>query len=477
MKSTRKIVSLLLAVFMMLSFAGCVLNEEKDATAVVATVNGVEYLKSDFNDYYSFYLFVQEAHNQPVTGTDEQMKEYKGNIFDNYIFTLLTKEECIASGKEVSEAIVDESVSALITQAKTNFEGEAYTDLLKKYGYTEETIETVAKEMLTFIDYANVFLEENVGNNFDSVVAATVEGEEIPMSTFYYYALVNFISNVTNGVDIDFFDTEGYFPTVYEYLATGVKSVKYAEENSITIPEDVIASQQEAISMLDLYGLSDYAKNVCMLTSQQIDEGLDFVIEILSAQKTILDKYADETEFTEDELKAYYNTSSSRYDASYVKAYHILTEDKAFAQKMYEETNKTSDGFMAVYEKYGKDEKVREATDLGQFGKGKMVQAFEECAFGLKEGEIGICDTEFGTHIVYVYESHITDTTYESVKDQVLEDYKDEHIRYFGQSHIAELVEKYEDEEGEYKILPDDLLTEHLYDKYGVKVDRKVATR
>lgn len=477
MKSLRKIVSLILVLTMVMGFAGCVLNEEKDAKAVIATIDGVEYLKGDFNDYYSFYCFIQEAYGSPLTGTDEEMQQYRENLFKEYVFTILAKTECEAASKTVSESLVEESVSSLIETAKTSFEGTAYTDLLKKYGYTEETIEETATEMLTFIDYSNLYLEENIGNNFDSVIASTVEGQEISMATFYYYALVNYLSNVLNGASIDFYDTEEYYPTVYTYLTTGAKAIKYLEDNNITIPEETILEQEDNILMFDLYGLTDYAKNVCMLTSDQITAASEFVVNALAAQDVILTKFGEDTEFTDSELEAYYNSSASKYDASYVKAYHILTEDKDFAQKMLDETGMTKDGFMAVYEKYGSDEKVKEAADLGQFGRGEMVTEFEDCAFGLKAGEIGMCDTEFGTHIVYVYESNITDTTFESVKDQVLEDYRADHIQYFGQAHLGELIEGYEDEEGDYKVIPTDLLNEYLYDKHSVKLDTKAAVR
>jgi hypothetical protein len=43
--------------------------------------------------------------------------------------------------------------------------------------------------------------------------------------------------------------------------------------------------------------------------------------------------------------------------------------------------------------------------DLGWFGKGAMVRPFEVAAFSAEEGEVaGPVKTEFGWHLIYVYE-------------------------------------------------------------------------
>lgn len=60
--------------------------------------------------------------------------------------------------------------------------------------------------------------------------------------------------------------------------------------------------------------------------------------------------------------------------------------------------------------------------DLGLFSRGKMVQAFEDTAFGLKTGEISdIVETQFGFHLIKLEERQEPhQQEFEEVKDQIV---------------------------------------------------------
>ena len=87
-----------------------------------------------------------------------------------------------------------------------------------------------------------------------------------------------------------------------------------------------------------------------------------------------------------------------------VQARHILVGAKELAEEI---KKKIDDGeeFSKLAEEFSECPSKKRGGDLGWFGKGAMVRPFEVAAFSADEGEIvGPVKTEFGYHIIYVYE-------------------------------------------------------------------------
>jgi peptidyl-prolyl cis-trans isomerase C len=83
-----------------------------------------------------------------------------------------------------------------------------------------------------------------------------------------------------------------------------------------------------------------------------------------------------------------------------IRASHILVEKEYEAQDILK---KLSEGctFESLAKSFSKCPSREEGGDLGTFGRGQMVEAFEEAAFNLKVGEIsGPVRTRFGYHII-----------------------------------------------------------------------------
>ncbi len=75
-------------------------------------------------------------------------------------------------------------------------------------------------------------------------------------------------------------------------------------------------------------------------------------------------------------------------------------EAKAKAEKLLRKVNAENFADMAKEESDGPT--ASKGGDLGIFGEGRMVPAFNDWVFSHKKGDIGMVETEFGYHIVYI---------------------------------------------------------------------------
>jgi peptidyl-prolyl cis-trans isomerase D len=106
---------------------------------------------------------------------------------------------------------------------------------------------------------------------------------------------------------------------------------------------------------------------------------------------------------TEAELRAAYDARASQYGvAEQRRASHILVKTEDEAAKLAAEARKTPGRFAELAKKYSQDSgSAANGGDLGFFGRGMMVPAFEDAAFRMKEGETSDpVKSEFGWHVI-----------------------------------------------------------------------------
>ncbi len=117
------------------------------------------------------------------------------------------------------------------------------------------------------------------------------------------------------------------------------------------------------------------------------------------------------------EIEKFYNEHINRYRQSKkVNARHILIkvaekasdDDKKKARAKIEgalKRVKAGEDFAKVAEELSEDSSAKQGGSLGLFGEGAMVKPFEEAAFALKKGEIsGVVESKFGYHVIKVEE-------------------------------------------------------------------------
>ncbi|MFQ5796044.1 MAG: tetratricopeptide repeat protein [Candidatus Bipolaricaulia bacterium] len=128
----------------------------------------------------------------------------------------------------------------------------------------------------------------------------------------------------------------------------------------------------------------------------------------------------------EDELRGYLDENQTRYtEPERVHARHILVGNEALAQEVLEQIEAGVD-FAELAQTYSEDEATAtNGGDLGYFGRGEMVPAFEEAAFSLEPGETSEpIETNFGYHIIQLIDRTETQVPeFEEVRDQLQQDF------------------------------------------------------
>src|SRR3989339_252342 len=129
------------------------------------------------------------------------------------------------------------------------------------------------------------------------------------------------------------------------------------------------------------------------------DQYVDFVVKPLLLEQKVAAVFASSTD-----------DASVKYEVPEIRASHILfsvadeKEDakiKAKAESVLKRI-KAGEDFAKLAKEFGSDGTKEKGGDLGWFGRGQMVQEFEDAVFALTPGQLGdkLVKTQFGYHIV-----------------------------------------------------------------------------
>lgn len=141
---------------------------------------------------------------------------------------------------------------------------------------------------------------------------------------------------------------------------------------------------------------------------------------------------------TEDALKAAYGERfSDRAPETEYKAAHILVTDRAEADRIAAEIAAGGD-FAELARRHSIDGAAVRGGDLGWFGPGVMVPAFEAAVIALQTGQVSEpVQTQFGWHLVKLLDSRIASVpSFETVREGLAAEVED---RIVGE-RIAEAV-------------------------------------
>jgi foldase protein PrsA len=172
------------------------------------------------------------------------------------------------------------------------------------------------------------------------------------------------------------------------------------------------------------------------LTLEQLREYQDFRVKVTKLLKP-------QITLQEETVKAFFEENKSQFDKRQIHARHILVDTEEEAKAIKAQLEGGADFAALAKEKSTEPAAQQSGGDLGTFGAGAMLPAFENVVFNLKVNEISApFQTDYGWHVAQVLETKGTAPTFESQKTEVTEMYIDSKVQELLQPWLTELRDK-----------------------------------
>lgn len=187
--------------------------------------------------------------------------------------------------------------------------------------------------------------------------------------------------------------------------AQGIRLTEQEKQNIKAMKQQVVSS----------YG-GETAYKEFLKNNNITDNFIQLMCESTVYYEKIADKIAEEEPIGEDELMKYFEDNKKALSEEYLKAKHILiltqdpesrqplseketAEKKELADKLFERVNKGED-FDALMNEYSEDPGLSTNPDGYVFTQGEMVPEFEQATESVSAGEVTMCKSDYGYHII-----------------------------------------------------------------------------
>ncbi|RDY26913.1 peptidylprolyl isomerase [Romboutsia weinsteinii] len=239
-----------------------------------------------------------------------------------------------------------------------------------------------------------------------------------------------------------------YESSFIDYMTTTEVLYKAASENKVEVKDEDVDSEYKNLmsSITSKYQMSEEE------FLKQFSLTPDYIKAELKKELAAAEYISKESDVTDKEAQNYYDKNKDEF--LQVKASHILIKNvdeegnalddeqkEANRVKAEEILEKAKSGvdFAELAKEYSEDASAEDGGNLDFFGKGQMVEAFENAAFALKSGEISdkLVETNYGYHIIKKTDEKTDD--FDTVKEELKST-----LSYEKQSKILDdLTEKY----------------------------------
>jgi foldase protein PrsA len=190
---------------------------------------------------------------------------------------------------------------------------------------------------------------------------------------------------------------------------------QYATNNKVNVSQAEIDKKEADIKAKYPAGQFEQILKQQSLTEQDVQN-------ILKQQIVLEKAVAPQVHISDSDVQAYFTKNHATFDKpEQVRARHILVADAATASTVLAKI-KAGGNWDALAKQYSTDPSSKDkGGELGFFGRGQMVPAFQDAAFAAKVGQVvGPVKSPFGYHIIQVEEKKpATKATFASVKDQI----------------------------------------------------------
>lgn len=214
------------------------------------------------------------------------------------------------------------------------------------------------------------------------------------------------------------------------------------EKQGIKISEEEIDAELSALQ--EQYGGEELFNQALSQQGYSVEEMKDSIDMNLKMKKIL----EPDLKVTDEEIAEFFEANKDFLNQEeQVKARHILVETQEEADEIKEKLAAGED-FEELAKEHSTDGSAAQGGDLGFFGRGEMVESFEEVAFTLNEGEISDpVKSNFGYHIIKLEEKR-------EAKEATLEEYKDDMREALIEQKMPEAYQKwYEAKYEEYEII------------------------
>ena len=155
--------------------------------------------------------------------------------------------------------------------------------------------------------------------------------------------------------------------------------------------------------------------------SAEVADKLEDLKKRLIVETYLKKKVEAEAQVSDADLKKFYEQNKDKFKSGdQIKASHILVKTEKEAKDVLAQL-KGGGSFEELAKKFSIDSSAAKGGDLGWFGKGTMVPAFEKAALALKEGQVSdVVKSDFGFHVIKLTGKRAAGVRpLEEVKDQI----------------------------------------------------------